>query len=179
MAYTLVDNALQNFLEQRHSAEVSSIAETIAILESHASELREQIDTADGGPQAEPRQREPRQRARGHGPPPRRDPAQEALRTRAAEVKVLLEAKRRAIKELDDFRRRRLAELQAELAQKRAVYADAHPAVAQLLQSIGALQEKLAAAGGAPQGGAGASGPSTSKLSQRRSEAARPEATGR
>lgn len=140
MAYTLVDNALQNFLEQRHSAEVSSIAETIAILESHASELREQIDTAvedlkqsqgssgRGTPAATP-------------PSPRRDPAQEALKTRAAEVKVMLEAKRRAIKELDDFRRRRLGELQAELAQKRAVYADAHPAVAQVLQSIAALQE--------------------------------------
>ena len=45
LGYALVDNALQNFLEQRHSAEVSSIAETIAILESHATDLREQIDT--------------------------------------------------------------------------------------------------------------------------------------
>jgi len=53
----------------------------------------------------------------------------------------MLEAKRRAINELDEFRRRRLAELQTELAQKRAVYADAHPAVAQILQSIGALTE--------------------------------------
>src|SRR5262249_47416278 len=42
---------------------------------------------------------------------------------------------------LDDFRRRRLAELQTELTQKRTVYADAHPAVAQILQSISALQE--------------------------------------
>jgi len=140
MAYTLVDNALQNFLEQRHSAEVSSIAETIAILESHANELREQIDTA-----MEEIKRG--QSASGKSEPeatvsvPRRDPAQDALRTRAAEVKVLLEAKKRAINELDAFRRRRLAELQNELAQKRAVYADAHPAVAQVLQSIAALQD--------------------------------------
>ena len=140
MAYTLVDNALQNFLEQRHSAEVSSIAETIAILESHATELREQIDTA-----MEDIKR--RQGSSGRGtadtavPPPRRDPAQEALKTRAAEMKVMLEAKRRAINELDDFRRRRLTDLQTELAQKRTIYADAHPAVAQVLQSIAALQE--------------------------------------
>ncbi len=140
MAYTLVDNALQNFLEQRHSAEVSSIAETITILESHATELREQIDTAmedikrgqAGGAKSEP---EPAASV------PRRDPGQDALRTRAAEVKVLIEAKRRAINELDDFRRRRLAELQTELSQKRQVYADAHPAVAQVLQSIAALQD--------------------------------------
>src|SRR4029453_18524311 len=51
------------------------------------------------------------------------------------------EAKRRAINELEDFRRRRLAELQSELTQKRAVYADAHPVVAQVVQSIAALQE--------------------------------------
>ncbi len=140
MAYTLVDNALQNFLEQRHSAEVSSIAETISILESHATELKEQIDTAieevkhgqASSPKSAPEPADPT---------PRRDPTQDALRTRAAELKALIDAKRRAINELDDFRRRRLAELQNELTQKRAVYADAHPVVAQVLQSIAALQE--------------------------------------
>ena len=71
----------------------------------------------------------------------RRDPAQEALKAEAAETKVLLDAKRRSISELEDFRRRRLAELQTELAQQRAVYADAHPAVARILQSISALQQ--------------------------------------
>lgn len=141
MGYALVDNALQNFLEQRHSAEVSSIAETIAILESHAADLREQIDSTledikrGQAPVSKPVKVDP------VPPPPRRDPAVEAAKAQAAEVKVMIEAKRRAINELDDFRRRRLAELQTELAQKRAVYADAHPAVAQILQSISALQE--------------------------------------
>ena len=46
LAYRLVDTALQNFLEQRHAAEVSTIAETISILEGHASNLREAIDAA-------------------------------------------------------------------------------------------------------------------------------------
>jgi len=141
LGYALVDNALQNFLEERHSVEVSSIAETISILESHAAELREAIDTA-----MEDIKRGPENNAKGAKadpapPPPRRDPASDAAKAKAAEVKVLLEAKRRAINELDEFRRRRLAELQAELSQKRTVYADAHPAVAQLLQSISALQE--------------------------------------
>ncbi|HET6981450.1 MAG TPA: hypothetical protein VFI53_04875, partial [Myxococcaceae bacterium] len=142
MGYALVDNALQNFLEQRHSAEVSSIAETISILESHATDLREQIDSTledikrGQAPVSKPVKVDP-----ALPPPPRRDPAVEAARAQAAEVKVMIEAKRRAINELDDFRRRRLAELQTELAQKRAVYADAHPAVAQILQSISALQE--------------------------------------
>jgi uncharacterized protein involved in exopolysaccharide biosynthesis len=56
-------------------------------------------------------------------------------------VKLMLEAKRRAIKELEAFRSRRLAELQADLAQQRAVYAEAHPNVVKLEQSILALQE--------------------------------------
>jgi len=139
LGYALVDNALQNFLEQRHSAEVSSIAETIAILESHAADLREQIDST-----LEDIKREsaPARPAKADAPPPpRRDPAAEAAKSQAAEVKVLLEGKRRAINELDDFRRRRLAELQTELSQKRAIYADAHPAVAQILQSISALSD--------------------------------------
>jgi uncharacterized protein involved in exopolysaccharide biosynthesis len=140
LGYALVDNALQNFLEQRHSAEVSSIAETIAILESHAADLREQIDSTMEDIK---RDSTPTRPTKADAPPPlpRRDPAAEAARAQAAEVKTMLEAKRRAINELDEFRRRRLAELQTELTQKRAIYADAHPAVAQVLQSISALSE--------------------------------------
>jgi len=140
MAYSLVDNALQNFLEQRHSAEVSSIAETISILESHATELKEQIDTAIDEVKHS-QTSVPKSAPEPAAPAPRRDPAQDALRTHAAELKALIDAKRRAINELEEFRRRRLAELQSELTQKRAVYADAHPVVAQVLQSIAALQE--------------------------------------
>ena len=141
MGYALVDNALQNFLEQRHSAEVSSIAETISILESHAADLREQIDATLEEIKRGPAPAKKTEKADPAPPPPRRDPALDAARAQAAEVRVMLEAKRRAINELDDFRRRRLAELQTELSQKRTVYADAHPAVAQILQSISTLQE--------------------------------------
>ncbi len=41
-----MDAAQQNFLEQRHTAEVSTIAETIAILEGHASNLHEAIESS-------------------------------------------------------------------------------------------------------------------------------------
>src|SRR5262249_51932246 len=82
-------------------------------------------------------------RARAASPAPvRRDPAHEARRTEAAEVKTLRDAKRRAISELEDFRSRRLAELQTELTQKRAVFADAHPAILAIQTSISALQEE-------------------------------------
>ena len=139
-AYRLVDGAQQNFLEQRHLLEVSAIAETITILEGHAQALKETIDVA-----LEDLARAEASRAKGRGIlalpiPARRDSAFEAQRSQAAEVKVMLDSKRQAIRELEDFRRRRLAELQVELAQQRAVYADAHPAVVKVLQSIAALQ---------------------------------------
>lgn len=128
LGFKLVDTALQNFLEQRHTAEVATIAETITILEGHAANLRDAIDSTMEDLK---RARDPATKGRApEAPVLRRDPAQEALKAEAAETRVLLDAKRRSITELEDFRRRRLAELQTELAQQRAVYADAHPAVA-------------------------------------------------
>ena len=140
LGYQMVDAAVQNFMEQRHAAEVATIAETITILEGHAKNLHDAIESSI----------EDLQHAKASGSPRnldsslpilRRDPAAEAMKAEAAEVKVRLEAKRRAINGLDEFRRRRLSELQAELMQQRAVYADAHPSIAMLLQRIAALQE--------------------------------------
>jgi hypothetical protein len=141
LGYRLVDSALQNFLEQRHSAEVSTIAETITILEGHAANLREAID-AELEDVKRPPQTAPAVAASAAPPVPRRDLTTEtAAKAEIAEVKVLLDAKRRAINELDEFRRRRLVDLQTSLAQQRTIYADAHPAIVTLLNSISALQE--------------------------------------
>lgn len=139
LGFRLVDSALQNFLEQRHSTEVSTIAETISILEGHAVNLQEVIDAEMGDVKPQPA---PSATASAPAPAPRRDVVMtEANRTELAEVKVLLDAKRRAITELDDFRRRRLIDLQTQLSQQRAIYADAHPTIVTLLQSISTLQE--------------------------------------
>lgn len=140
-AFRLVDGALQNFLEQRHEAEVSTIAEAIAILEGHANSLREAIETSVEDIR---RAKDPRAKVDPDAPKTsifRRDPAREAMKAEAGQLKVALDGKRRAINELEDFRRRRLAELQVELAQQRTVYADRHPNVEKLEQSISALQE--------------------------------------
>jgi len=141
-AYRLVDAAQQNFLEQRHGVEVSAIAETITILEGHAASLKESIDAAmeDVNRIQTVQPGRPRPTVEP-APAVRRDPGEVAARAEVAEVKVMLDTKRRAISELEEFRKRRLSELQAELLQKRAVYADAHPAVATLLQSIASLEE--------------------------------------
>ena len=141
LGYRLVDTALQNFLEQRHSTEVSTIAETISILEGHAANLKEAID-AEMEDMKHPAQSGPATPGEGTAPsPPRRDLMTETNKAALAEVKVMLEAKRRAVNELEEFRNRRLLDLQTQLAQQRAIYADAHPAIVTLLQSINALQE--------------------------------------
>jgi hypothetical protein len=56
-----------------------------------------------------------------------------------AQLKVAIEAKRRAINDLEEFRRRRLSELNASLAEKRAMYTDNHPTTIDLRQTIASL----------------------------------------
>jgi len=138
-AFQLVNTALQNFLEERHTAEVSTIAETISILEGHATALKEAIDSS-----VEDMRRAPKSKSDSTSRPVvvfRRDPAREAVRAELAEVKTSLDAKRRAIKDVEEARRRRLAELQVELAQQRTVYAERHPTIVKLQQSISTLEE--------------------------------------
>lgn len=133
-AARLVEAAVQNFLETRHVAEVSTIAETISILEGHASDVRDSIQNVQSALrkkkelQKETEQRVVREEKRAAP----RDP-------QAAQLEVMLAAKKRAIADLEDFRRRRLVELQGQLAEQRAVYAEAHPVIQNLRQSIASL----------------------------------------
>lgn len=142
LAHQLVETALQNFLEARHAAEVGTIAEAISILERHAAEVQQSVDSAlddikrlklttplrasDIVPLVTPRATQTRQAKVGE----------------ASEVRALLEGKRRAIRDLEEFRSKRVAELQAELGQQRQVYAEAHPTMVRLRQSVQAVSEE-------------------------------------
>jgi len=53
-----------------------------------------------------------------------------------------LEAKQRAIRDMEDFQRKRLADLQAQLEEKRGIYSDAYPGVVSLQQDIEALSQE-------------------------------------
>lgn len=138
MAARLVEAAQQSFLEARHVSEISAISEAISILESHASLVRERVDDAADRVQkiaAETRaQRAPAAAVR-HEPRP-------AETQEVARLNVMLEAKRRTIADLEDFRHRRIAELQAKLVEERTVYADEHPIIGDLKQQIEALQQQ-------------------------------------
>jgi len=138
MAYHLVEAAQQNFLETRHAMEVSIIAEAISILEGHAQSAQEKVlaayenvKKAKEGKSA----REPSRESARPSPPPRPSGESQDL----AQIKVMILAKRRALADLEQFRQKRLTELQAQMAEARSIYAPAHPAVVTAKQSIDAL----------------------------------------
>jgi uncharacterized protein involved in exopolysaccharide biosynthesis len=153
-AAQLVDAAEQRFLEVRHGSDVSTIAEYISILEGHAAELRQEIDTIaeqveklvgdktkpgdklaaavpDGGAQmasALPQARRP--------PRPKLTPDEDLPR-----LKATLELKQSTLKQLQDDRSRRVIELKAKLAEAKARYTPAHPAVLDLERQLAAMSD--------------------------------------
>jgi uncharacterized protein involved in exopolysaccharide biosynthesis len=130
-AYRLVEAALQNFLEARHVQEITAIDEVISLLQARASKLREQLDSVldDVLRASAPGLAIPRKS--------RRADSEETVR-----LKSMLDAKQRAIRDVEEFRRRRLADLHAQLEEKRGIYSDAYPSVVALRQDIEALSHE-------------------------------------
>jgi len=135
MAYHLVEAAQQNFLETRHAMEVSIIAEAISILEGHAQTAHDAVLVAYDGVKKAKEGRPVRDAPVRVTAPPK--PAGEPQEL--AQIKVMILAKRRALADLEQFRQKRLTELQTQMAELRAIYAPGHPAVASVKQSIDGL----------------------------------------
>jgi uncharacterized protein involved in exopolysaccharide biosynthesis len=131
-AYRIVDAALQNFVEARHVQEVTAIDEVLSVLRARAAKAREDLDRVTDDVRREVV--EGTAKTTGAPRPAVRGTSEELVR-----LKSLLESKVRAIQDVEDFRRRRLADLHAQLDEKRNTYSDAHPAVIQLRQDIDAL----------------------------------------
>jgi hypothetical protein len=148
MAYRLVDAVNQNFLEERHVRDVSTIAEEIAILEVHAAQLREDIEKQVAEAQQLREQRSSERRSSGQRMAAAAERAKPAPVARApvdpevVNLRVTLEAKRRAIADIEEMRRRRMVELQTRLTEQRAVYSENHPALRDLQQSIESLKNE-------------------------------------
>jgi uncharacterized protein involved in exopolysaccharide biosynthesis len=78
----------------------------------------------------------------GLRPPPRvTGSLDEPLEKAGGQLIVQVQAKRQAITELQEARRKRLLELQTRLQETKAQYSDNHPVVLDLQQSIEALQQ--------------------------------------
>jgi hypothetical protein len=135
ITFQMVEAALQNFLEVRHTSEIAVVGEAISILENHAERLQDQVGGAL-------RQLEAKERALKKPVPHRRifaAPTRAPDDAKVAQLKVRLASKQRALADLEEFRRRRLADLQTQLAQQQAIYADQHPAVIGTRDNIEAL----------------------------------------
>jgi uncharacterized protein involved in exopolysaccharide biosynthesis len=151
MALRLVDAAQQNYLDARHAIEITAVAEQVAILQSHSVALRVDIDSAVTAieklraerlakPEGTPIPAAPS--AETSAPPPTMAPAPRRPTEpdpELAQLKTAIEAKQQAIKDLEEFRRRRLSELNASLAEKSATYTDNHPVIIDLRQTIASL----------------------------------------
>lgn len=135
MATKLTQTALDNFIESRNVNEMAVVGESIALLEQRLGEAQKGMEEALSGAKAVPRA-PGRVTVPGEGP---RAPRAVAETVELARLRGEIAAKRRAMDELVTFRDRKVAEMQAELAQQRAVYSESHPVVANLRRSIEAL----------------------------------------
>jgi uncharacterized protein involved in exopolysaccharide biosynthesis len=143
MAYRLVDAVNQNFLEERHAREVSTLGDEISILEVHAAQLREDIEKQVVETQRLREQRSGAQRgAASNSRSPPAPVASAPVDPEVVNMRVTLEAKRRAIADIEEMRRRRVVELQTRLSEQRAVYSESHPVLRDLEESIGALKNE-------------------------------------
>ena len=134
MATKIVQTALDNFIESRNVNDLAVVGESITLLEQRLAEAQKGMEEALSGAKSLPR-----------APSRVTVPGESAPAPRVVETVELarlhgeITAKRRAMDELVSFRDRKIAEMQAELAQQRAVYSESHPVVANLRRSIEAM----------------------------------------
>jgi len=143
-AYRLVEGALQNFIEARHVQEVTAIEEVMSVLLARQAKSKEQLDRVTDEVRRETvegyREASSSSTAAARPPPvvvTPKGPSEELVR-----LKSMLDAKTRAIEDVEEFRRRRLADLHAQLDEKRNTYSEAHPSVIQLKDDIESLTKE-------------------------------------
>ncbi len=145
MAVRLVDEAEQNFLLARYSQEVSAIVDSIGIIRRHAKDQKADVDAAVAAaekvtPGLGDRGEKKASRGRNKAAPARVVHRSVVRRTGPApdlgQLKLTIDAKQRVINDLEDMRRRRLAEAQAKLAELKTQYTDNHPSVIDARQTI-------------------------------------------
>lgn len=151
-AAAIADAAEQSFLKARHVAEISTITEYIVILEGHAKELREEIQGLAAQMQGLKDERlakvqesvtkvsEPEAAAPAA---PRRvaPPRKPAPTADLSELRAEIDAKQRAVKEIEDQRQRRISDLQTTLTEMRARFTPAHPMVVAAEHNIEAVSQ--------------------------------------
>lgn len=129
-AFHIAEAAMQNFLEARHVQEITAIDEVISVLRGRVAVLRANLDRTMAEVQ--------REFGRDPAPAPRAVSTAAPYSEELVRIKSMLDAKERAIQDVEEFRRRKLAELQGQLDEKLGLYSEAHPVVISLKQEIAA-----------------------------------------
>lgn len=146
-AFLLVEAAQRNFFEARHVSEVSTISEAISILEGRASRLRDEVEEDVENVEAarnEVEKRKPKsaQAPKAATPAPAKLQQRKKLDEDLAQLRVVLDTKKRAIADLEELRRRQIAELQSRIDEAKATYSDVHPVVIDLQQRMETLKNQ-------------------------------------
>lgn len=123
-AYVVVNTALENYLAARHAQEVTAIEEVIVVLQTRTTELRTEFEAVLS-------QSSRRRPVVPRLPPSARAPSEELTRLSAD-----LEAKQRALRDVEEMSRRREADLNAQLNQALNTLSEAHPTVIELRQQL-------------------------------------------
>jgi uncharacterized protein involved in exopolysaccharide biosynthesis len=147
LALNIVEAAQKNFLDMRQAAEMGAVSEAITILEKQVEDEGQGIQRAIADLNAtvkrvEARLRREEEKAAGRKKP---DAAASArlLETdhMLAQMRFMIQTKRRAISDVEEFRARRLTELRNQLSEQRVIYSPQHPIITDLEQRIASLQE--------------------------------------
>jgi uncharacterized protein involved in exopolysaccharide biosynthesis len=137
LAYEIVETAVQSYLEARHAAEINIIGESIAILEEHDAAVQKEAKALSTVLSA--KEREHRRRAVVKAPEGAGTPQQVRVDEDLPRLEAKLAARQRAFQDLEEFRRRRIDDLQAQLAQQTTIYAPQHPTLMATRRSIESL----------------------------------------
>ena len=134
-AFRIVQAAQQLFLEERQTQELTLIAGSIAILEKRAlqvqGDIASMLDTLT--------------RQRVALTPAESRPIAAVVRSAQASAELIaaqasLDQTSRAINDIEQVRNRRIAELQATLAEQKNIYGAAHPQIVNTEQQLRAMQ---------------------------------------
>jgi len=134
LAVELVEAALQSFLEVRTELEISSVTEAIGILEARATSSHKVLETTIQDLEKLRTARSARAGRSRAGTGALRQPTISDVETAALTKKV--QGKRRALEDLEAFRRRRVTELETRLEEQRSHYSEPHPVVLDIHQQL-------------------------------------------
>jgi len=140
LAFDLVEAAVQGFLEARNASEIGALGESIAMMEARDLRLHREILAAI-------EQLQQKERALRIESSPKRAPVAKVRPARDEELvrlQATLEARRRALAEIEASRQRRINELQLQLQDLLTTYAPEHPIIDGARQTLERLSKPSA-----------------------------------